>query len=339
MIGTHFFPRFAPAVLALLFPALAGCTGASQQPPKKTPLSKSPFGFPKALLEGPKTPLPGTRFWQTSDRAKIAYRLYPAATKNSKMVLLFYHGGGAHQAAGYQILARELAENFHINMITPDLRGHGLSSGARGDAPSPQRVWKDIDLAITQLRTEFPKAEIYLGGHSSGAGLLLNHATATQQAKSIAGYIFLAPHFGFRSETSRPDNPRPFARVRVWPFVLNSMSFGGLFGHYPAIRFQYPDSILKQSPGLVSSNTVNMANALTPSDPEEQFKAIASKSQVWLAGRDELIDPARLSRFLKKHGPARRVKQLPVTHLGILTKAAGFVGPALISEATSGEER
>jgi acylglycerol lipase len=115
-------------------------------------------------------------FIQADDGIKLAFRAYLPINQNDQTpdaILVFYHGGGAHSAAGYQHLAQGLQEFYNIGVYQPDIRGHGESQGKRGDAPNSEQVWQDINTIINYVTMEHPNTQIYLGGHSSGAGLVV----------------------------------------------------------------------------------------------------------------------------------------------------------------------
>ena len=295
-------------------------------------MSTASFSF-KELQEAKKalTANPDALF--ASDGVKLFYRRYAPASPRA--VVLFFHGGGAHSGAGYQYLGSGLQTQFDTTVYMPDIRGHGASGGVRGDAPSPKQVWVDITTFIKHIRTEFPQLPLFLGGHSSGAGLILNY-TSQPDHELVDGYIFLSPEFGFRSKTARPSLSTPFAAVNVLPFIINAMSGGRLWGHSHAVHFNYPLDVLASDPGLVAFNTVNMANAITPSAPHQQFSAIDRAFGLWIGADDELIMPAMTVAFADLAVLVRvdsEAKIIPdAKHLSILVKAHEVIGPWIISQ-------
>ncbi|KAI8900937.1 Alpha/Beta hydrolase protein [Globomyces pollinis-pini] len=263
-----------------------------------------------------------------SDGISLAYRVYPA--KEAKAILLFYHGGGAHSGGGYPILANKLSDTG-ITVYTPDIRGHGESKGERGDTPSKTQIWKDVDKMIQLVISEQPNLPLFLGGHSSGCGMLLNHSSFTKES-NITGYIFLAPQFGFRSKTLK-QSESPFAVAKIPLFAFNAMSFGLLFGHSNAVTFNYPDSVLEDK-RYVQFNTVEMANALTPSNPFSQFEKINCYG-LWIGENDEAIDAQKVVEMqkLNTNGICEIVPK--VAHLEIILDSASYIGPFIISKISS----
>lgn len=265
------------------------------------------------------------------DDIAIAFRIYHASKQENtdRPVLLFYHGGGAHSGAGYQSLGYTLAEDYGITVVTPDLRGHGMSDGPVGDAPTVDAVYRDISAMFGHLRSTHPDARIYIGGHSSGAGLLLN-ALTSDYPPDADGIFFVAPQFGFRAETDRNDHRESFAEARTFPFVVNAMTGGLLMGNSEAVRFNYPQDLLEGEPSMTPYNTVNMANAVTPRAPSEQLAELSSAPTVWVAEEDELIDPGKVETFTRDHQPSAAFYRIDgKTHLSILLRTGELIGETI----------
>ena len=293
-------------------------------------MSATPFSFMELQAADP-VELPAVETVTASDGVKLAYRRYAPAVPRA--VVLFYHGGGAHSGAGYQHFGRGLQDHFDTLVITPDIRGHGSSGGPKSDASAPKQVWADVTTFIKHIRTEFPQLPIFLGGHSSGAGLTLNYVSQPNH-ESLDGYIFVAPEFGFRSMTARPVLETPFAKVNTLPFIINAMSGGFLAGHAQAVWFHYPAELLASDPGMAACYTVNMANAVTPSSPHKQFTNLDRGFGLWIGANDELIMPSMVLAFADLAVSVRAVSEaasIPAAkHLSILLNGHESVGPWIL---------
>jgi alpha-beta hydrolase superfamily lysophospholipase len=273
---------------------------------------------------------------RATDGVELAYRSYVPATPRA--IVLFFHGGGAHSGAGYQHLGSGLRTEFDIAVFMPDLRGHGASGGPRGDTPSPNQVWQDITSCIRHIRKAHPRLPLFLGGHSSGAGLALNYA-GQEDREPVEGYVFLSPQLGFRSETDRPSPSEPFARVDTGAFVGYAMSGGREHGHDYAVKFNYPLELLKADPGMVPAITVNMSMALTPASPREQFAALDRPFGLWIGSEDELFVADRVLAYGELAASVRsRCRIGAVTgkkHLSILLGAHEMIGSWVMSMVNS----
>jgi len=320
---------FLSALLIFII-VVAACNNPQKTSQEKKNMSHEPFSF-QELRNVKGVPIPPIQTVTASDGIKLAYRSY--VPQKPVAGIIFYHGGGAHSAAGYQHIGAVMSARYNIATFTPDIRGHGGSGGARGDAPNPQQVLKDISTIVVHIKKRYPHLPLYLGGHSSGAGLILNYSGFAGK-EDVAGYAFLAPQLGYRSKTERTDNPHPFARVNVLPFIINGMTGGSLLGHSKAVTFNYPAELLKSDAGFVNYNTVNMANALTPSSPKEQLKQLDKPLGIWIGDLDEVLDADKVVSFVPGASSGAYVKKIPgEKHLSILIKGAQYIGPWILDYA------
>jgi acylglycerol lipase len=283
----------------------------------------------KELKSADKKELRPLEYVQASDDTALAFRSY--LPLQAKAILIFYHGAGAHSGLSYNHIGVGLRDEFDIAVYTPDLRGHGSSGGDRGDAPSDKQVWRDINTLVTHARIQYPNLPIFVGGHSGGAGLALNYATWEQRAP-IDGYVFLAPYFGYRSETNHDKGKSggyEFSTVNVSDFVINTMS-GGLFsGHSKAVKFNYPESVLAKNPEIVAFNTVNMSKSVTPYSPDTQLAEL-QQFGLWIGDSDEAFDPVKVTRFAKENSDKAARKKIATVegenHFSIIIEASKFIG-------------
>ena len=271
-------------VLVILF---IGCQSAQNVSESES------FSF-KEISENSKEKIIQPEFFTSTDNTKIAY--YKYKSKKSRANLIFIHGGGAHSGAGYQILAKKISENGNTSVVLMDLRGHGLSEGARGDSPSPEQMYQDVKTLIELIKST-DSQPVYLGGHSSGGGLVLNYSSWDKKSDPD-GYIFVSPELGYKSGTAREDMKEPFAKPRLWVFILSAFSGGNLFGNTAAVYLNYPKEVLKKDPLLITSLTRNTAVALTPDNPPEQFRKLNRRTGLFVGEKDELFVPEKVTAYL-----------------------------------------
>lgn len=283
-----------------------------------------------------KQPVATLEYLEATDNISLALRAY--RPEQAQAVVIFYHGGGAHSGLSYQHIGIGLRDDYDIATYMPDIRGHGFSGGERGDSPSKEQVWHDINSVIDFAREQYPQRPVFLAGHSAGAGLILNYSSWSE-AIPVAGYLFVAPYFGFRSETAYDDQDKrrvEFSSVNVSDFVINSMSGGLLKGHAKAVQFHYPQDVIKQNPEIVTFNTVNMSNAMTPESPAEQLSHL-SEFALWIGEQDEAFDPVKVTGFAKRNSQAGNRQDIKIlegeNHFSILLsvseKIAAFITEAL----------
>ncbi len=244
--------------------------------------------------------------------------------------LIFLHGGGAHSKLGYFHLAQTLRDQFSIETTLMDIRGHGYSGGERGDSPRVNSIYKDISTCIKDVKKN-DDIPMYLGGHSSGGGLVLNYSS-WHKKEGVDGYIFIAPELGYKSNTKRP-NRIEFAEVKIWKFVLNGISQGVFMQHEDVVFFNYPERILKENPLILTSITVNMSKALTPNKPKKQFKTINKPIALFIGENDELFDPVQVIKYPSYQKTTQEKTIAKViqnkTHLSILNTIGNKIGETI----------
>ncbi len=126
--------------------------------------------------------------WKTHDGIDIFARGWDPE-RVPKAVVCLIHGLGEHTGRYQHVASAMTAEGYAV--IGFDLRGHGLSGGQRGHAPSEGAYLNDMDLLIEQARQRYPGAPIFLYGHSLGGILVLDYGLRRKPA--LQGAIVTAP--------------------------------------------------------------------------------------------------------------------------------------------------
>jgi acylglycerol lipase len=320
---TKINPVFIFFLMSLIVASVIGCKSKDQS---------TPISF-KEIQDNPDVLLDKPQFIKAADGIDLAY--YPKIPKSKPVAaLIFLHGGGAYSGAGYQNLAKGLSEKYDISVYLIDLRGHGNSGGPRGDAPSVEQVWEDLKLLITTVREKNPGVPLYLGGHSSGGGLVLNYLTWDKKA-NVDGYFFISPQLGYKSATAREDLKSSFVSVRKWVFVLSAISGGRLLGNTTAVFFNYPETVLSAQPLMLKSITRNMALSITPDSPQEQFRKIDKRFGLFVGANDDLFVPETIVRYADYADSAIRAKSVSrvienENHLSILLTADALIGKMIM---------
>lgn len=106
-----------------------------------------------------------------------------------KANVILVHGLGEHSAR-YTHVAKFFNDQ-NIAMYSFDHRGHGKSSGIRGDIPSYKSACDDIEQVISIVQKDIPATPIFLYGHSLGGAIVL-YFSLTRTA-DLAGVICTSP--------------------------------------------------------------------------------------------------------------------------------------------------
>lgn len=180
-----------------------------------------------------------------------------------------------------------------------------------------------------------PQLPLFVGGHSAGAGLVLN--SLDRFDGQVAGYVFLAPDFGLHSDTEQVDGASNFATVCQRAFVVYAVSNHVLGGHTPALGFAYTPQEIR-SADLVARYTVNMALAQNADSSAAVLRGLDKPLGVWIGAQDEVFKPDRVLAYARQAGhPSGDSFQVVPNddHLGILTDGAGWIGPWIDQQARS----
>lgn len=265
------------------------------------------------------------------DGVTLAYACYIPEHPHSALV--FYHGSGAHSLAGYTYMAEQLAQQYSIATFLFDIRGHGRSGGPRGDAPSIDTMWHDVRIALTFVQEQY-NVPVFLGGHSGGAGMLVNYASWSA-AKQPVGYILVAPMLGRHAHVVRAHqtkSKKPFAQVNYIALAINEMTQGLLAGRWHAVSFNYPQQLVDEK-GFVKDYTVNMVQTMHPSDPAGSLVGIKVPVLVCIADHDELFDATKMDRFFQPIVLANqriKVKHIDAHHLTVLGTVHDAIGEFVV---------
>ncbi|MCI0436719.1 MAG: lysophospholipase [Gemmatimonadetes bacterium] len=126
-----------------------------------------------------------------SDGVRLHYRLWIPASSRAAVVVV--HGLAEH-GGRYLALGDELCRHG-IAALVMDLRGHGLSQGTRGYAPSFDRLLEDLEQVRIELLARTGSAQpVFVLGHSMGG--LITIRFVQEHPHSFAGAVILSPWLG-----------------------------------------------------------------------------------------------------------------------------------------------
>lgn len=110
--------------------------------------------------------------------------------ENPKAMVCVIHGFGEHSAR-YEEMAQFLNEH-DILVASMDLRGHGLSEGLKGHAPSMDALMNDIEELLKYARAQYNDLPLFLMGHSLGGNLVSNYILR-KPINELEGFIVSSP--------------------------------------------------------------------------------------------------------------------------------------------------
>lgn len=280
-------------------------------------------------------PIKKSHYVGASDGVQLAY--YDFINPQASHSIIFYHGAGAWSMNLYQYMAQQISQKYPVNVYLFDIRGHGNSGGPRGDASSKDQVFHDVSTSIDFVHQSNPHLPIVLGGHSSGAGLVLNYS-GWHKHPHVKGYLLEAPFLGNQSGAlyEHSDPERHFIkRIRLFFLIINALTGGYFFDNTHVIFFNYPDEERNKDHNLLESYTCSMTCATTPYNSKDLFKEIDKPFMLLAAGKDEQFIPSKIlehadyAEHVKKKSRAMCLEES--THLSIVYDSVDTVGQWIIN--------
>ncbi|MFK5977918.1 MAG: alpha/beta fold hydrolase [Rhizobiaceae bacterium] len=186
------------------------------------------------------------------DGEVLGYRHYPAANSGSPL-MIFIHGSGWH-GLGYDGLAQALSKSGNLEIVVPDLRGHGPNPTKRGDINYIGQLEDDLFDLISQIRK--PGQKLIIAGHSSGGGLAIRFAGG-QYGHLLDGAVLLSPFLKYDAPTMRENAggwARPLTRRIIGFSMLNIFNITQLNG-MTAIQFNFPETVLNGALGNTATTS------------------------------------------------------------------------------------
>lgn len=105
-----------------------------------------------------------TKYLTLDKGIKLAH--YSEYCSNSDIGIVLVHGLAEHKGRYHDFISQLLKNNISVFAI--DLRGHGESSGKRGDVKDFSNYLSDLHSFVCYIRDKYPKLKLAIFGHSLG---------------------------------------------------------------------------------------------------------------------------------------------------------------------------
>jgi acylglycerol lipase len=230
----------------------------------------------------------------------VVHEWRPAKKFAGKPVILFVHGIGMHGKPYASIAAGFTSKG--IAFVVPDLRGHGLSKGKRGELAEPHELRADLGTVIVEIQKHYRGAPIVLAGESMGGLLAADYAWRGEQR--LAGLALLAPAFQVHpSIKADPDE------------ISNALRKG-----YVSLETKAQLAASTASPGFMKARIedklaldhVKLSYLVVLARLQQKWPKAAVKIKlplfVGVAGRDRVVDPEAVKRFYKDAATPKKKK-------------------------------
>ena len=261
--------------------------------------------------------LPDVQHCRARDGAEIPYRVYPA---RSETTVILIHGSSS-RGRSLHGLASYLAERDIGRCVTLDMRGHGW--GRPGDLDHIGQLEDDVADLIEQLARDGLARRLVLLGFSSGGGFALRFA-GSRYGEEASAYVFLAPFIHEDSPTLRPDNGWAFAHDKRL-LVLEWLNAVGLkvFNFLPVISFAVAEEDRDQ---LTPDYSFRMSANFRPArDYHANLRHMARPGVLIVGSEDENFRAAAYPDDVVAHAQNLAFRQLDgLKHMDLVTKREAF---------------
>ncbi|MCX2524059.1 alpha/beta hydrolase [Larsenimonas rhizosphaerae] len=259
--------------------------------------------------------LPALERYTARDGRALGYRHYPS---NSSIALVLVHGSGT-ESRYLAPLARSIASSDVATVYTPDLRGHGPAPHRRGDVDYIEQPGDDLVDLVAHIRARRDSIErVVLGGHSSGAGLVVRLAER-QDMPPVDGVLLLSPYLGHDAPTTR-RNSGGWARpnlFKILPLALINRLGVTAFNSARVLDFAMPATYRDGSETL--SYSFRMMAGLSPTDFKAGLKAMKAPLLLLAGSDDEALFADRFEAVVRPLSPHMTLRIVEgVSHLGIV---------------------
>ncbi|SIO08428.1 Lysophospholipase, alpha-beta hydrolase superfamily [Singulisphaera sp. GP187] len=205
---------------------------------------------------------------------------------NPRGVLVISHGFGEHGGC-YRHVAEALGPALELDILSPDLRGHGRSPGRRGVVGRYEDLISDLRAAVDWTRQDQPSLPTFLLGHSNGGQLALRLALDPDAA--LDGVIVSNPSIKLATHVARLKLLIGRLLLRFAPSVtLGAKLNAAILTSDPAMRREHETDPLRHSriSAPLFFGMVEGGQLLIDRAAEFQVPLL-----MMLGGRDQVIDP------------------------------------------------
>lgn len=289
------------------------------------------------------------------DGLPLAFRDFePSGWNGSGWAMLFLPGSSSH-SGNYGDWGQHLADlGVYVRIL--DLRGHGLSvcaeaacgepesvdrrpvddgrywTGRVGDSLDDRQITRDVSAALEQLASDQPLAQIALGGHSSGGGVVSRYVEGSG-APGVGKVVLLAPY-------NHPEQPQIREEVVLECPETVGTSYAqvdlgalgdALRGNIHRFVLQLNKSEQYTDPLDTTAYSYTTMTGMAASTPQDFWAAYRVPVLLLTGTEDHLLDPQRSEDEVYR-ATQGVFGELPMTsHIGILwstdaaKQAAGFL--------------
>jgi alpha-beta hydrolase superfamily lysophospholipase len=210
-------------------------------------------------------------------------------------VIVIAHGFGEHGGC-YSHVAEALSPALDVDLVAPDLRGHGRSPGRRGVVRKYEDLVDDLNAALDWVRTARPGLPLFVLGHSNGGQVSLRMAIGGRP--DVSGLILSNPSLKIVAHV-------PAYKLAIGHFLLRFAPGVTLRGRIEADR-------MTRDPAMQEAHHTDPLRHSRISAPLyfgmadggavvlDRAESVRPPVLMLLGGSDPVIDPETTRRFFER---------------------------------------
>lgn len=225
--------------------------------------------------------------FEKRNRAVVGYH-FPC--ENPVKVMCIIHGIGEH-IGRYKRMAERLNKNG-IAVVAMDLRGHGVSSGVRGDTAPREAVLEDIDAMLEYAAEFYPDLPITLYGHSMGGNICLDYRSRGNRNEVPEKYIVSAPWIKLCKDFPKPLVAALRGLSKIAPKLTISQQFPEEdLGNLEFVRPYHDDPLVHAQISLrCAAQCFDFGNAIFDDIHEDSHRADGKPFLLMHGDADKICD-------------------------------------------------
>lgn len=218
-------------------------------------------------------------------------------------VVLVHHGLGEH-GGRWSVLAEALA-GLPVTVATYDLRGHGVSSGPRGDADGMAQLAGDLERMLPAIVAALGARRVLIYGHSLGAGVVAHALIWGGLQQHVVGAVLSAPPVGV------PLNFAARVKIGVGRLIRGIAPSIRLANEIDPTALSHDDGQVARyvsDPLVHAQVSIRLGLSIVDTGPRlvEDAGRITVPTLVFVGTEDRVVDPPGVARFAARLGSADR---------------------------------
>lgn len=235
----------------------------------------------------------------------LSLRGWHWARPNPRAQLIIAHGFGEHGGC-YPHVAEALGTALNVDVVSPDLRGHGRSPGRRGVVAGYNELVSDLRSALLWTRRRQPERPTYILGHSNGG--LVSLKLALEGDAPLDGLVVSNPSLKLATRVPRHKVLIGGLLRRFAPTVtLGAKLNAGILTSDPDMQRHHQDDPLRHSRisaplffGMVEEGRL----------VSDRASELQTPLLLLLGGQDEVVDPEESQRVFERVGSRDKTLRL-----------------------------